>query len=93
MQLRIKHNLGLMSVVFVFAPTEMCDMKEKMPYAVLESTLDQYSHRDGLDVFGNFSAITGTDRAAYEMWIGHHGFGTRNNNNSLFLNLASSRRL
>ena len=41
MRLRLKHILGFMSVVAVYAPTEVCDAeKKKMLYAKLDSILD-----------------------------------------------------
>ena len=41
MQLRLKHNLGFMSVVAVYAPTEVCETEEKeMFYAKLDSVLN-----------------------------------------------------
>lgn len=75
------------SLFNVYAPTKICEMEEKMFYTKLESTIDQCSLRDVLIVLGNFNTVTGTDRADYEMCIGHHGSGTRNSN-SLLLNLA-----
>ena len=42
MQLRLKHSLGFMSVVAVYAPTEVCETEEKKKlYAKLNSVLDQ----------------------------------------------------
>ena len=32
MQLRLKHSLGFMSVVAVYAPTEVCETKKKEMY-------------------------------------------------------------
>ena len=94
MRLRMKHTLGFMSVVAVYAPTEMCETDEKeMFYAKLNSVLDQCPRRDVLIVLGDFNATTGTERAGYELCVGPHGSGTRNTNSSLLLNFARSRRL
>ena len=42
MRLRLKHSLGFMSVVLVYARTEVCETEEKeMFYAKLDSVLDQ----------------------------------------------------
>ena len=42
MRLRLKHTLGFMSLVAVYAPTEVCGAGEKeMFYAKLDSVLDQ----------------------------------------------------
>ena len=94
MQLRLKHSMGFMSVVAVYAPTEMCETEEKeMFYAKLELVLDQCPRRDTLIVLGDFNAVTGSERDGYEICVGPHGSGTRNTNSSLLLNFARSRRL
>ena len=94
MRLRLKHTMGFMSCVAVYASTEMCEMEEKeMFYAKLDSVLDQCPSRDTLIVLGDFNAVTGTERAGYELCVGPHGSGTRNTNSSLLLNLARSRKL
>ena len=54
MRLRLKHSLGFMSVVAVYAPTEVCETEEKeMFYAKLDSVLDQCPRRDALIVLGD----------------------------------------
>ena len=94
MQLRLKHSLGFMSVVAVYAPTEVCETEEKeMFYAKLDSVLNQSPHRDAFIVLGDFHAVTGTEKAGYEICVGPHGSGTRNDNRSFFLNFVRSRRL
>ena len=62
-------------------------------YAKLDSVLDQCPHRDALIVLGEFNAANGTERAGYEICVGPHGFSTRDDSSSFFLNLARSRRL
>ena len=65
-RLRLKNSLGFMSVVAVYAPTEVCETEEKeMFYAKLDSVLDQCPRRDALIVLGDFNAVTGTERAGY----------------------------
>ncbi|KAG0725429.1 Craniofacial development protein 2 [Chionoecetes opilio] len=94
MRVRMKHTLGFMSLVAVYAPTEMRKTEEKeMFYAKLDSVLDQCPPRDTLVVLGDFNATTGTVRDGYELCVGPHGSGTRNTNSSLLLNFARSRRL
>ncbi|KAG0725368.1 Craniofacial development protein 2 [Chionoecetes opilio] len=94
MRVRMKHTLGFMSLVAVYAPTEMRKTEEKeMFYAKLDSVLDQCPPRDTLIVLGDFNATTGTVRDGYELCVGPHGSGTRNTNSSLLLNFARSRRL
>ena len=63
MRLRIRHSLGVISLVSVYSPTEASDLTVKDTfYAKLESVVDQCPRRDTLLVFGDFSASTGTDR-------------------------------
>ena len=94
MRVRLKHTMGFMSLIAVYAPTEMCEMEEKeLFYAKLDSVLDQCPPRDTLVVLGDFNATTGTERDGYEICVGPHGSGTRNTNSSLLLNFARSRRL
>ena len=89
MLLRLKHSLGFMSVVAVYAPTEVCETEGKeMFYAKLDYVLDQYPHLDTLIVLGDLNAVTGTERAGYEICFGPHGSGTRNDNSSFLLNFA-----
>ena len=91
MRFRLKHSLGSMFVVAIYSPTEVCKTEEKeMFYAKLDSVLDQCPRSDALIVVGDFNAVTGTERAGYEICV---GFGTRNDNSSFLLNFARSRRL
>ena len=47
MRLRLKHTWGFMSLVAVYAPTEVYEADEKeMFYAKLDSVLDQCPHWD-----------------------------------------------
>ena len=83
MRLRLKHSLCFMSVVAVHAPTEVCETGEKeMFYAKLDSVVDHCPCRDALIVLGDFNAVTGTERADYEICVSHLGSGTGNDNSS-----------
>ena len=84
-------SLCFMSVVAVYAPTEVRETDEKMFYPKLDSVLDQCPRRDALIVPGVFNAVTGTERAYYGIWVASHGSGTRNDNNPFLLNFARSR--
>ena len=67
MRLWIRHSLGVVSLVSVYAPTEESDLTVKDAfYAALESVVDQCARRDILLVLGDFNASTGTDRDGYE---------------------------
>ena len=66
-----------MSIVAVYAPNEVCETEQKeMFYAKLDSVLDQCPRRDARIVLGDFNAVTGSERAGYEICVGPHGSGT-----------------
>ncbi len=63
MRRRIRHSLGVISLVSVYAPTEVSDLTVKDAFdAMLESVVDQCPRRVTLVVLANFNASTGTDR-------------------------------
>ena len=69
MRRRIRHSLGVISQVSVYAPTEASDLTVKYAYyTTLESVVDQYPRRDRLLVLGDFNALTRTDRDGYETY-------------------------
>ena len=76
----------------MFIPTEVCET-EKMFYTKLDSVLDQHPCCDALTVLGDFNTVTGTKRAGFELYVGPHGSGVKNDNGSFLLNLTKSRRL
>ena len=84
-----KANFIIFGPNFVYLSPE----EKEMFYAKLDSVLDQCPHHDVLIAQGDFNAVTGTERAGYEICVGPHGSGTRNDNSSFFLNFARSRRL
>ena len=70
-RLRIRHSLGVVSLVSVYAPTEVSDLTVKDAfYGTLESVVDQCRRRDTFPVLGDFNAATGTDRDGYETCVG-----------------------
>ena len=67
MTLRIRHSLGVISLVSVYAPTEASDLTMKDAfYVTLESVVGQCTKRDTLPILGVFNASIGTDRDGYE---------------------------
>ena len=79
MRLRLKHTLGFMSLVGVYASTEVCETNEKaMFYAKLDSVLDHCHHWDILIVLSYLNVVTGIERAGYELYVGPHGSSIRN---------------
>ena len=94
MRRRIRHSLGVVSLVSVYAPTEASDLTVKDAFCVtLESVVDHCPRRDTLLVLGDFNASTGTDREGYETCVGLHGSGTMNQNSTKFLDFARSHGL
>ena len=67
LRLRIHHALGVISLVYVYAPTEVSDLAVKDAfYATLEPVVEQHPRQDTLLVLGDSSASTGTDVDGYE---------------------------
>ena len=94
MRLMIRHSLGVISLVSVYALTEASDLTVKNAfYATLESVVDQCSRQDTLLVLGDFNASTGTDRDGYKTCVGPHGSGTVNQNSTKFLDFPRSHGL
>ena len=96
MVMRLKHSFGFMSLVAVYAPTDTSKPEVKeMFYAKLTSVADGCPKRDIRLVLGDFNAVSGCDRAGYEMSVGPHGSGTdTGSGNSLLLrDFARSQRM
>ena len=90
----IRHSLGVVSLVSVYAPNEVSDLTVKDAfYAVLESVVHQCPKRDTLLVLGDFTVSNGTDRDGYEPCVGPRGSGTVNQNSTKLLDFASSHGL
>ena len=77
MRLRLKHTLGFMSLVAVYAPTGVCGLTRKMFYAKLDSVLDQSCLR----------------RLQCCHWHWENWLCIRNTNCSFILSFAKLRRL
>ena len=83
MRQRIRHSLGVVSLVSVYALIEASDLTVKDTfYATIESVVDQCPRRDSLQVLGDLTASTGTDRDGYETCVGPHGSETVNLNST-----------
>ena len=90
----IRHSLGVVSLVSVYAPTEASNLTVKDAfYATLESVVDQCPRRDTLLVLGDFNASTGTERNGYETRVGLRGSGIVKLNIMKFLDFARSHGL
>ena len=94
MRLRIRHSLGVLSQVSVYAPIKVSDLTMKDAfYATLESVVDQCPRLHTLPVLGDFNASTGTDRDGYKTCVGPQGSGTVTQNSTKFLGFAISHGL
>ena len=91
---RIRHSLGVVSLVSENAPTEASDLTVKDAfYAALETVVDQCPRRDTLPVLGDFNKLPGTDGDGYETCVGPHASGTVNQKSSKFLDFVRSHGL
>ena len=73
---RLLHKHGHLTVVVVYAPTEDSSASSKDEfYTTLESVITFTRPHDQLVVLGDFSAVTGTNRAAFECVVGNFGSG------------------
>ena len=96
MVMRLKHSFGFVSLIAVYAPTDVSKPEAKeMFYAKLASVVDSCPQRDIRLVLGDFNAVSGCDRAGYEMSVGPHGSGVDagSENSHLFRDFARSQRL
>ena len=67
MRIRIRHSLGVVSLVSGYALIEESDLTMKYTfYATLESVVDQCPRRDTLLVLGDFNASNGTERDGFK---------------------------
>ncbi|XP_069977690.1 craniofacial development protein 2-like [Penaeus vannamei] len=66
--MRLKLPFGFMSLIAVYAPTDVCKLgMEEMFYTKLASVSDRCLQRDIHIVLGDFNEVFGCDRAGYEM--------------------------
>ena len=94
MRRTICHSLGVISLVSVYALTEVSDLTMwDTFYAMLESVVDQCPRRETLLVLGDFNVSTGTDRDGYETCVCPHGSGTVKQNSTKFLDFGRSHGL
>ena len=91
---RFKHRHGFLTVISVYAPTEVSPVESKEAfYNTLSDLISHVPAHDKLVVAGDFNAVSGSDRNDFETIIGPFGSGTRNDNSARLLSLCSSNRL
>ncbi len=94
LMVRIRHSLGVISVLSVYAPTDVSDPSVSDGfYDDLVSAIGRCPSRDTLLVLGDFNATTGIDRDGYEACLGPHGSGARSQNGSRLLDFAKGHGL
>ncbi|XP_069981045.1 uncharacterized protein [Penaeus vannamei] len=86
MALRLKHDFGFVSLIAVYASTDVCklDVKEVF-YAKFTSVIDKCPWRDICIVLGDFNAVASCDQADYKMSVGPHASRADRSKNSLLL--------
>nr|XP_027221561.1 uncharacterized protein LOC113813715 [Penaeus vannamei] len=68
MTLRLKHAFDFVSLIAVYAPTDVCKLDvEEVFYAKLTSVVDKCPRQDIHIVLGNFNAVSSCDRAGYKI--------------------------
>ena len=92
MRLNLKHSVGFSLLLQCMLLPRSVKLKRRC--SMQNSTLywTSFPCRDAFIVLGDFNAVTGTERAGYEICVGPHGSGTGNENSSFLLNLAGSGR-
>jgi len=91
MRLRIRHSLGIVSLLSAQALTEVSDLTVKDAFfTTLESVVDQCPRQGTLLILGDFIASNGTDGDGYETCVVLQGSGTVNQNSTKFLDFARS---
>ncbi|KAF7644747.1 hypothetical protein LDENG_00216450 [Lucifuga dentata] len=89
MRLRLRHSLGVLSVVSVYAPTTISDVSVREAfYSQLHSVMDECPGGD--TPLGDFSATTGTDRIGYKDCISPHRSGSHGESGSVLLERSGS---
>jgi len=91
---RLLHKHGHLTVVVVYAPTEDSSASSKDEfYTTLESVITFTRPHDQLVVLGDFSAVTGTNRAGFECVVGNFGSGRPNDNPLRLLTMCAAAKL
>ena len=91
---RLKHKHGHLSIISVYAPTEMSTSEDKDKfYSDLSDVILHVSSHDKLIVAGDFNATSGSDRTDLENIIGPFGSGNRNDNSLRLISLCTTTNL
>ena len=94
MTLRILTYIGFMTIVSVYAPTELATSEAKDAfYLQLSDTLTRVPSSDRLTLLGDFNARVGADHEAWKDCLGSFGVGRLNDNGQRMLELCSAHGL
>lgn len=86
MSARFKHRFGHLTVIACYAPTNASEDDDKQDfYTRLADSVAATNKRDLLFILGDLNASVGTTRSGYELCLGPHGHGTRNDNGERLL--------
>jgi endonuclease/exonuclease/phosphatase family metal-dependent hydrolase len=91
---RFQSKIRNISVVQCYAPTETSEEVVKQEfYVALTDVLTKIKQKGVILLMGDFNAKVGQDNEGLEHIMGKHGFGERNENGELFVNLCASQDL
>ena len=91
---RFMHRHGYLTVISVYAPTEISPMESKEKfYDDLSALISHTPPHDKLIVAGDFNAVSGSERLDLETIIGPFGSGNRNDNSHRLISLCASNNL
>ena len=94
MSLRIRHTIGVLTVVSAYAPTNQADGQVKdLFYQQLASAVEGCKAGETPLLLGDFNARVGSERTGYETVIGPHSKGERTENGSRLLEFARGHSL
>ena len=98
MSLRLRHTMGTLTVISVYAPTDQADGQDKdLFYLQLSSVVEGCKAGEIPLLLGDFNARVGSERAGYEDVVGPHTGslcgGARTENGSRLLDFARGHSL
>ena len=94
MSLRIRHTMGTLKVISVYAPTNQAECQDKdLFYQQLAFAVERCKASETPLLLGDFNARVGSERIGYENVIGPHSKGERTENGARLLDFARSHAL
>ncbi|KAK2719867.1 hypothetical protein QYM36_005368 [Artemia franciscana] len=91
---RFVSNHAKLSLIVCYVPTDDADNTLKGEfYDILQSVIDSIPHHDVTCIAGDLNAKVGQDRFYCPKVMGHHGFGTINENRPRFVSFTMGNDL